>query len=70
MGVKGFKDDDVTQPARLELIGGSVEDAAIGELVPAVLPANASVEQAQAPGPALPAELRLERRCTGPQRAS
>ncbi len=62
MGVEGFEHDDVTQPARLELISGGVEDVAIGELVPAVLPAHPSVEQAQAPGSALPAELRLERR--------
>src|SRR5713226_6354446 len=62
MGVEGVEHDDITQPARLELIGGGVEDAAIGELVPAVLPANPSVEQTQAPPPTRPAELRLERR--------
>ncbi len=37
MGVEGFEHDDVTQPARLELISGGVEDVAIGELVPAEL---------------------------------
>src|SRR5215472_6893004 len=60
MGVRGFKDHEVTQPARLELIGGGVEDATIGKLVPAVLPAHSLIEQAQAPPATWPAELRLE----------
>src|SRR5262249_703943 len=38
MGVRGVEHHDVTQPARLELISGGVEDAAICEPVPAVLP--------------------------------
>src|SRR6266567_618824 len=42
--------------------GGGVEDAAIGELVPAVPPAHASVEQAQASPLTCPAELHLKRR--------
>src|SRR6266567_2690067 len=62
MRVISFEHDEVTQPARLELIGGGVEDAAIGELVPAVPPAHASVEQAQASPLTCPAELRLKRR--------
>ena len=60
MRIIGGEHDNVTKPARLELIGGGVEDAAIGELVPAVLPAHASVEQT--PEPTRPAERRLERR--------
>src|SRR5712691_1619768 len=62
MGVEGFEHDNVTQPARLELIGCSVEDAAIFELVPAVLPAHARVEQAQSSESSRPAELRLKHR--------
>ena len=62
MRVISFEHDEVTQPARLELIGGGVEDAAIGELVPAVPPAHASVEQAQASPLTCPAELHLKRR--------
>ncbi|MFL5654581.1 MAG: hypothetical protein ACJ8CB_10430 [Ktedonobacteraceae bacterium] len=62
MGVEGFEHDDVTQPAQLELISGGIDDTAIGEPIPVVLPADASVEQEQAPPLSLPTELRLERR--------
>lgn len=37
MEVGGFEHHNVTQPARLELIGGGIEDTAISEPVPAVL---------------------------------
>jgi len=62
MGVRSFEHDNVTQPARLKLIGGDIENAAIDELVPAVLLAHASFEQAQASPHSLPTEQRLKGR--------
>src|SRR2546423_1302168 len=41
VGVRSFKDNDGTRPARFELIGGGIEDTAISEPVPTVLPADA-----------------------------
>ncbi|HEX9414689.1 MAG TPA: aldehyde dehydrogenase family protein [Ktedonobacterales bacterium] len=46
MRVAGGEHDDVTQPGRLELIGRRVQDAAVGQAAPAVLPAPAPGEQA------------------------
>jgi hypothetical protein len=61
MRVSGFEHDEVPQPARLKLIGGRVEKTTIGEPVPAMLPAHARIEQAQASPLSLPAKPGLKR---------